>query len=73
MPDFMTKSEGFKRQLEEKQIIEPENIADAVVYALSTPPHVQVISINIQSFQQKLITFVCGYTLTNVECNAVPI
>ncbi|KAJ8932620.1 hypothetical protein NQ314_014550 [Rhamnusium bicolor] len=31
-----------KKLYEENQIIEPENIADGVIYVLSTPPHVQI-------------------------------
>lgn len=41
IPDFL--KESFKRFVESKQVIEPDNIADGVVYVLSTPPHVQVI------------------------------
>ncbi|KAJ8916021.1 hypothetical protein NQ315_010889, partial [Exocentrus adspersus] len=39
----------FEKALKEKQVIEPENIADAVVYALSTPPHVQVQELIVRS------------------------
>lgn len=40
VPDALRKS--VPQYFEEKQFIEADNIADAVVYALSTPPHVQV-------------------------------
>lgn len=31
-----------KKKLEEKPALVPEDVADAVLYALGTPPHVQV-------------------------------
>lgn len=33
---------GIKKVLEEKAALVPEDLADAVLYALGTPPHVQV-------------------------------
>ncbi|KAJ8932482.1 hypothetical protein NQ314_014627 [Rhamnusium bicolor] len=35
-------SERFKKIIEGKQILDPVDIADGVIYVLSTPPHVQV-------------------------------
>ncbi|XP_018575996.1 farnesol dehydrogenase-like [Anoplophora glabripennis] len=45
VPDFI------KAKIQEtggEQMIEPENIADGVVYALSTPPHVQIQELTIR-------------------------
>ncbi|XP_018576645.1 farnesol dehydrogenase isoform X2 [Anoplophora glabripennis] len=51
LPDFMTSDKSY---YEEKKIIEPENIADAVVYALSTPPHVQIQELTVTPVNHKL-------------------
>ncbi|KAJ8921538.1 hypothetical protein NQ315_003158 [Exocentrus adspersus] len=37
------KNPEFRKIIEMGKILEPQDIADAVVYVLSTPPHVQVI------------------------------
>lgn len=41
MPDL-------KRQFEKRPALVPEDIADAVIYALGTPPHVQVDIVTIE-------------------------
>ncbi|XP_018576642.1 farnesol dehydrogenase-like, partial [Anoplophora glabripennis] len=52
LPNYITK---HKNLIEEKQIIEPENIADAVVYALSTSPHVQIQELTVRSVDESFI------------------
>ncbi|KAJ8932483.1 hypothetical protein NQ314_014628 [Rhamnusium bicolor] len=41
--DELKQSERFKRIIEGKQILDPVDIADGVIYVLSTPPHVQTL------------------------------
>ncbi|XP_018576643.1 farnesol dehydrogenase-like [Anoplophora glabripennis] len=48
VPDFKN-TETFKRYIHDKMVIEPENIADATIYALSTPPHVQIQQLTVRS------------------------
>ncbi|KAJ8932631.1 hypothetical protein NQ314_014561 [Rhamnusium bicolor] len=47
IPQEMRESEVFKKLIEEKQFMEGADIADSVIYVLSTPPHVQVKFLNI--------------------------
>ncbi|CAG9814921.1 unnamed protein product [Phaedon cochleariae] len=41
IPEDFKKTEGYKKAIEEESILLPEDIADGVMYALSTPPRVQ--------------------------------
>ncbi|KAJ8932619.1 hypothetical protein NQ314_014549 [Rhamnusium bicolor] len=42
-------TELYKKFVEAHEILEPEVIADGVIYALSTPPHVQIQQLTIRS------------------------
>ncbi|KAJ8943909.1 hypothetical protein NQ318_019517 [Aromia moschata] len=50
--EIVSGNEDFKKILEnlvkEKQILDAEDIADSVIYALSTPPHVQIQELTIR-------------------------
>ncbi|KAJ8971428.1 hypothetical protein NQ317_018163 [Molorchus minor] len=48
MPDDFKSTTEFKKMVEEKQILDPEDVADGVVYVLSTPPHVQIQELTIR-------------------------
>ncbi|XP_018575997.1 uncharacterized protein LOC108914633 [Anoplophora glabripennis] len=54
--------ERLKKFIEEKQIIEPENIADGVVYVLSTPPHVQIQELTIRSVDESFRSEAATYS-----------
>ncbi|XP_018576644.1 farnesol dehydrogenase-like [Anoplophora glabripennis] len=49
IPDSFRNTEQFKGYIQDKMIIEPENIADATIYALSTPPHVQIQELTVRA------------------------
>ncbi|XP_018572867.1 farnesol dehydrogenase-like [Anoplophora glabripennis] len=49
----------LKQCFEEKQIIESENIADAVIYVLSTPPHVQIQELTVRSVDESFFKLIC--------------
>ncbi|KAJ8954343.1 hypothetical protein NQ318_011014 [Aromia moschata] len=46
--------QNLKKILEEKQILDSEDIADAIVYVLSTPPHVQIQELTIRPVVEAL-------------------
>nr|XP_023028671.1 farnesol dehydrogenase-like [Leptinotarsa decemlineata] len=41
--EVMKQSDTFQQLKENKSILDPEDIADGLIYVLSTPPHVQVL------------------------------
>ncbi|XP_018572868.1 farnesol dehydrogenase [Anoplophora glabripennis] len=49
VPDYIKE---IVRKTGGNQMIEPENIADGVVYALSTPPHVQIQELTIRAVNE---------------------
>ncbi|XP_018572842.1 farnesol dehydrogenase [Anoplophora glabripennis] len=49
----------MQKFIDDKQMIEADNIADAVVYALSTPPHVQIQELTVRAvIEPKLTDFI---------------
>ncbi|KAJ8921539.1 hypothetical protein NQ315_003159 [Exocentrus adspersus] len=46
------KNPEYKKIIDEAKILEPQDIADAVVYVLSTPPHVQVQELTVRTVSQ---------------------
>ncbi|KAJ8943899.1 hypothetical protein NQ318_019507 [Aromia moschata] len=48
IPPQMKETENYKNMIKEKIILPPEDIADGVIYALSTPPHVQIQELTIR-------------------------
>ncbi|XP_018575998.1 farnesol dehydrogenase [Anoplophora glabripennis] len=43
------------RKIGGDQMIEPENIADAIIYALSTPPHVQIQELDVRAVDESFL------------------